>query len=72
MGATSTMRVTRNDALAAIAKIEHSNLDDGTVAAYLNDLLAQNGHTLDEVSISGSGDAWDVGNLERISDSIAR
>jgi len=72
MGATSTMHVSRDDALAAIAKIEHSGLDDDAVADRLNGLLALNGYSLDEVSIASSGDDWDVGNLARIADSMAR
>jgi len=72
MGATSTMHVSRDDALAAIARIEHANLDDDAVAERLNALLVDNGHSLDEVSIGGSGDAWDVTNLERIAGALAR
>ena len=35
MGATSTMRVSRDAALAALAKIEHANLSDDALAERL-------------------------------------
>lgn len=72
MGATSTMRVSRDAALAALAKIEHANLGDDALAERLNDAIREGGYSLDEVRISSDGDDWDQQNLDRIAESIAR
>lgn len=72
MGATSTMRVSRDAALAALAKIEHASLSDEAIAERLNDAIRAGGYSLDEVRIGSDGDDWDQQNLERIADGIAR
>lgn len=71
MGATSTMFVTRRDALASLAAIENASLDDDTIAERLNDAIRRGGFALDEVRIGSSTDANDAEHLERITRSIA-
>ena len=72
MGATSTMYVTRDSALTALAKIEHSNLDDDALAERLTEALNKGGYSLDEVRVSSSSSDWDTQNLDRIAETIAR
>lgn len=72
MGATSTMSVSRNAALAALAKIEHAKLDDDALTERLNDAILQGGFSLDEIQITSHGDDWDESNLDRIAESISR
>lgn len=70
MGAMTTLRVSRDDALTALARIEHAALSDSQIEDRLNQALRDGGYSLDEVSISSFGGSRDLEDLERMTNSI--
>jgi hypothetical protein len=66
MGATTTMFISRRDALAALARLEFAKLSDAEVDDRLNYALRKIGYRLDEVSISSESNDGDLEALERM------
>lgn len=63
MGANTTLGVSRNDALLALAQVEFGSLSDTQIEERLDAVVADGLYDVSIRSQSRDGDAWNLGRL---------
>ena len=63
MGVNTTLGVSRNDALLALAQVEYGSLSDTEIENRLDEVVARGLYNVSIRSQSRDSDAWNLGRL---------